>query len=133
MKLRHDERQWLIYQPDRVVPAIRAVETLCMMIAGEWFASHPDIQLRALGNVAQSLAESRFRYAAGTLTEQPTDNEQAAHLHAAAILAYLRGQAQRPEVAEDELHAAVFWLHSHLSGAGIDGPGWERAIAKGNG
>lgn len=132
MKLRTTEQGWMIDHPHKVTSVMKAIEALCLEIAGQWLAQHPDMPLRAVGNIAQTWSATRFRYGAGLLDEQPTDIERTAYLHAANILAYLRGDQARPEVAEDEFHAAVLWFNSYMRGAGTNGDGWQRNLARGD-
>lgn len=134
MKLRTDERQWLIYDEPAVVAASRALELICLTVAGQWLAEHEDISLRGLGNLALKIADTRTRYGFGFMKNStPTDEEQAATAHALEIIGYLAGDRDRPVVAEDELHAAAVWLNTRLKEAGVDGDGWYRHLAKGTG
>lgn len=136
LSMRQDERQWLIYQEEPVRAAVRAIEMLCMHLAGQWLAQHPDIELRALGNVAQRLAQVRVRFGLGAMEGHEVPDEMvAATGHVVTILAYLAGEVAngRPAVEESELHAAAYWLDSTLSRAGVAGEGWFRALARGDG
>lgn len=134
MTLRQDERQWLIYQETPVVAAVRGLEALCMHIAGQWLAQHPDVELRALGNVAQSLAQVRVRFGLGMMAGHEVPDElMAATGHVVAILGYLADGRDRPTVEESEMHAAAYWLDSTLRRAGVAGDGWFRELARGEG
>lgn len=130
MTLRQDERQWLIYQEDSVVPAMRAVEVLAMLIAGPLLAAHPEISMRALGNVMLRLGAHREAYMLGSGEGHPSDPEVIAGRHLATILGELAGVA-RADVPRDELHAAMFWLDSQLQKAGIKGDNWVANVAMG--
>lgn len=123
MTLRQDERQWLIYQEDSVVPAIRALEVFAMLIAGPVLAQHPEQSMRALGNVMMRLGAAR--------EESMLSNAEyeTAGKHIAVILGSMVGAVNADE-AKDELHAAMFWLDSTLKQAGIKG-GWVADAAMG--
>lgn len=131
MRLRTDERQWLIYQEPSVVSAVRAVELVCMLLVGPGLAAHPEIEMRALGNAVERIADARLRYMLGLIKKsQPSDEERVAGRHAATIYAWLNG-GSKPEQASDELWAAVYYLDSYVKGAGIEGAGWQRELVKG--
>lgn len=126
MTLRQDEAQWLIYQEDSVVPAVRAVEVLAMMIAGPVLAAHPEISMRALGNVMLRFGEHRSLH----MLNSGNDLERTAGEHLAVILGELAG-ATRADDARDELHAAMYWLDSTLKNAGIGTGSWMAQAALG--
>lgn len=122
MTLRQDERQWLIYQEDSVVPAVRALEVFAMLVAGPVLAKHPEQSMRALGNMMMRLGEHR--------EELMLANDETAGKHVAAILGSLVGAVNADE-AKDELHAALFWLDSTLKRAGIKPGNWPADTALG--
>lgn len=130
MTLRQDERQWLIYQRESVVSAVRTLEVLAMLIAGPALAKHPDLSMRALGNMMIRLGAHREEYMLGTGVGEPTDPEVVAGRHLATILGELAGIA-RADTARDELHAAMYWLDSELRAAGIKGGSWMAETALG--
>lgn len=122
MTLRQDERQWLIYQEESVVPAVRALEVFAMLVAGPVLAKHPEQSMRALGNMMMRLGEHR--------EELMLANNETAGRHVAAILGSLVGVGNADE-AKDELHAAMYWLDSTLKQAGIDTGSWMAEAALG--
>lgn len=122
MTLRQDERQWLIYQEESVVPAVRALEVFAMLIAGPVLSKHPEQSMRALGNMMMRLGEHR--------EESMLANDDAAGKHVAAILGSLVGAVNADE-AKDELHAAMYWLDSTLKQAGIKPGNWPADAALG--
>lgn len=130
MTLRQDEGQWLIYQEDSVIPAMRAVEVLAMLIAGPLLASHPEISMRALGNIMLRLGSHREAYMLGSGGGHPSDPEIIAGRHLATILGEMAGVA-RADVSRDELHAAMYWLDSTLKKAGIKEGTWMADVALG--
>lgn len=130
LKLRQDERQWLIYQEESVIPAVRALEVLALLLAGPTLIRHPKIELRALGTMMMKLGQHREMYMLGTGQGEPTDLETVAGRHLATIIGELAGVANGVE-ARDELHAALYWLDSTLNKAGIKGTGWPTDAAMG--
>lgn len=132
MKLRKDERQWLIYQEEAVVPAIRALEVLALLVAGPVLARHPLIEMRALGNMMLRLGTVREEWMLGLTSKPVSDEEVAAGRHIATILGEMSGVTNADD-ARDELHAAVFWLDSFLRQSGIKGDGWTKDLARGTG
>jgi hypothetical protein len=139
MKLRTDERQWLIYQEPNVTAAVRAVESLCMAVAGPALARHPDEAIRALGHVAMALSEARTKWGLGLneADESPSELETAAYRAATATLRIIfdpsLAESERTKLLDEtgDLHAAMFWLDRRLNGAGTTGPGWYRDLARG--
>lgn len=130
MTLRQDESQWLIYQEDSVVPAVRALEVLAMLVAGPVLANHPEFSMRALGNMMIRLGAHRETYMLGKGEGNPTDPEVVAGRHLAVILGEMAGIANA-EIPRDELHAAMYWLDSTLKQAGINTETWLAQVALG--
>lgn len=124
MTLRQDERQWLIYQEDSVVSAVRALEVFAMLVAGPMLANHPELPMRALGNMMIRLGTAREE---SMLTHAEYET---AGRHIAAILGSLMGVTNADQ-AKDELHAALFWLDSTLKKAGIKTESWLADVALG--
>lgn len=130
MTLRTDP-QWLIYDEASVTAAVRGLETLALMLVGPALANHADIELRALGNVAEKVADARLRYMLGLMeNSKPTDEEHVVAAHVVRILGYLNGDS-KPTESLDELWASVVWLDNEVQGSGVDGPGWEREVVRG--
>ena len=116
-----------------MVAAVRAVELICMVIAGKAFENHPDIEFRAIGNTAGSIADARLRYMLGLMENStPTDEERIAAEHAIRVLGYLHGD-EKPQEATDELWASVVWLDTRAKEGGVDGDSWAQALVRGVG
>jgi len=129
MKLRQDERQWLIYQEDSVIAAIRALEVLGLGLAAPYLATHGLISLRALGNVAAKLARTRIQI----MLSSDNPYMRVAGEHVGTIFRVLADNPPESsdESALDELHAALFWFDSILNTAGTNGPNWFQSLARG--
>lgn len=128
--LRKDENQWLIYQEDSVEPAVAGVKSLLMALGASMLLEHPDLAIRAFGNYGQRMTDTHLDLWLGRMTEQPTDEQAVVGQHLADIYAWLAGEAERPDAALDELHAAVVWSDKRANAAGVTGPGWYRDIVK---
>lgn len=122
--LRTDERQWLIYQEESVVPAVRALEVFAMLFAGPILAKHPERSMRALGNMMMRLGAAREE------SMLMSAEYETAGRHIAVILGELAGVANADR-ERDELHAALFWLDSTLKKAGIKPGNWVADTALG--
>lgn len=121
----------MIYQEDSVVAAVRAVELISMLTAGPALARSDDEDLKALGNAIERIADARLRYMLGLIEKvQPSELERTAGEHASLIYAWLADHP-KPEHATDELRAAVHWLDSQVMAGGIEGPGWDRELVRG--
>jgi hypothetical protein len=131
MSLRADKRQWVIYQEPSVAAAVRAVEVLCMMLAGAGLANHEAIELRAIGNSAERMADARLRFMLGLIKDnEPTDEERQAGEHLVLVYDWIKGGA-KPDQATDELWAALYWLDEQAMAGGVSGDGFVREIVKG--
>ena len=131
MTLRKDTNQWLIYDESSVTAAVRGLETMALMLVAPALVNHPDIELRALGNVAERVADARIRYMLGLMEHSPsTDDERVVAAHVVRILGYLNGDP-KPTESLDDIWASVVWLDSQVQGAGVDGPGWYREVVRG--
>jgi len=127
-KLRTDERQWLIYQEEPVTAGMEAIEIIALTVTGNLLADNEHVEMRAVGNVMLRWADARQRTLNG---EDATDAEHTAIEFATEILDWMGGQGERPAIALEQLHAIAFSFDSTLQGAGIDGPGWYRELARG--
>ena len=129
MTLRHDDKQWLIYEEAPVAAAVKAVEVLGLITAGTVLKESPEVEVRAVANLMLRWADARVKtMGAGD------EYEQTAVGHITTIMDWLSGGADpetRPDVALSELHASAFSFDSTLMGAGITGDGWFREIARG--
>lgn len=130
--LRKDERQWLIYDEESVVSVVRSMEILGLALAGPALARHPDIQLRAVGNVMMGLAPARLKALSGYYGDISDENRTASE-HLATILDYLRTGIMTPDVhrAIEEFHGAVVWLDGRIRAAGTAGGNWFQELARG--
>ena len=126
--LRTDPRQWLIYQEDNVTAGMEAIEIMALTVTGTLLANRPEVEMRAIGNIMMRWADARQRTMSG---EEASDLKQAAVSHATDILDWMGGQGDTPDDALSELHAVAFAFDSQLQGAGIDGEGWYRVLARG--
>lgn len=128
MTLRHDMKQWLIYDEGSVTSVVRALEASSMGWWGAMLERHPDLKVTAIGVALQRLADLRI----ATMISEGGDSETAVN-HAARIALWLSTPGlEEPTDALDEFHAALFWLDSRLSGAGTQGPGWFRQLGRGD-
>ena len=131
MTLRKDANQWLIYDEASVTASVRGLELMALMLTGKALENHPDIELRALGNVAGSVADARLRYMLGLMGQSsPTDEERIVGAHVVRILGYLEGDP-KPAESLDDLWASVVWLDSHIRSSGVEGEGWYREVVRG--
>jgi hypothetical protein len=130
--MRRDLNQWLIEDEEPVTAAVRVVEMVSMILAGQILARHPTLQVRAVGNVAEGLGRTRLAVASESLEN---DIRLAAH-HASALLQYLSvpNPLATPvgDSVLDELHAAVFWLDSTLRQMGVGSEEWYARVARGD-
>lgn len=125
--LRHDMKQWLIYEEEPVTATVRALEAAAMGMTGQSLATHPDLKVRAIGTMLRKLADVRI----ATLIGEGGDSATAAD-HVALILNWLnRPNLDPPAESLDEFHAALFWLDGRLNDAGTGGDGWYRLLARG--
>ena len=126
--LRTDPRQWLIYQEENVKAGMEAIEVMALTITGTLLARGEEVEMRAIGNIMMRWADARQR----TLSdEEASDLERTAVSHITDILDWMGGQGDEPNDALSELHAVAFAFDSQLQGAGIDGEGWYRVLARG--
>jgi hypothetical protein len=131
--LRLDQNQWVIYQEPSVQAAIRAVNIVTSILAGDAMEKHHEMRIRAMGHVAGSLADSQLRYGLGLVEgHDPDEFTRLATEHAVTIISFIKGaeSSEASERALDEVHAAVYWLDSRLKAAGITGDGWYRELAR---
>jgi uncharacterized protein (UPF0147 family) len=94
-------------------------------------ARHDDIEVRALGNVAEKVADARIQKMMGLLKDS-TDEERIVAAHVIRILDYLMSGENKPVNELDEIWASMVWLDSQVRGAGIEGPGWVRELVRGD-
>lgn len=131
--LRSDFRQWLIHDEPSCRAALRAVETLAMMMVGPKLARHEDVEIRAIGSVMLKFADTHMRAATGGVEGfEPNEADRAAMENLLLVIPYLGDETPKPTQALDELHAALFHLDSRLNGMGVAGPGVFREMARGD-
>lgn len=126
--LRTDERQWLIHQEPNVTAGMEAIEVMALTVTGALLANRPEVEMRAIGTIMMRWADARQRTLDG---EDATDLEHTAISHATDLLDWMGGQGEAPVESLEELHAVAFAFDSQLQGAGIDGEGWYRVLARG--
>lgn len=126
MGLRTDSRQWLIYDDDTLGAVVRMSEAACLSIVGQRLARHPDIELRALGNLWMRMGEQR------TMSHILDDSQlgEAARAMTEAMRYAFNG-GPKPAVL-DELHAAAYRIDDKATGAGVVGPGVVRELVRGD-
>lgn len=133
MTIREDEKQWLIYQEGQVTAVVEAVETMLVALGAASIMDHSDVALRAIGHFGERLAETRMARMAGQLGDlEASDIQKQLVQHLLDIAAFLAGgeEAERPEMALDDIHAAVVWVDKRAKEAGVVGPGWYREIIR---
>ncbi len=130
MTIRADQKQWLIYQEEQVTGVVKAVETILIALGAATLMDHSDIAIRAIGNFGERLSETRIAHMAGQLQGlDSSDSEKQLVTHLLAISAFLAG-GDRPEMALEDVHAALVWVDKRANEAGVVGPGWYREIIR---
>lgn len=132
--LRKDPNQWLVYDEAGVTAAVRGLEVIALMLVGPALARHGDIEVRAMGNVAEKVADARLRYMLGLMqNSEASDEERVVAAHVVRIVDYLSsgGESGKPVEGLDDVWASLVWLDSQVQGAGVDGPGWAREVVRG--
>lgn len=133
MTLRKDPRGWLIYERGPVEATVRALEVAALGIVGRRLASHPNLSVRAIGNVMAKLAAGRLRCGLGLVPGVPTTEDRRLALQwAMKVTGWALDGGEAPLSELDELHGVVFHLDSRLNSAGLSGPGWERDLGRGD-
>ena len=130
MTLRTDERSWLIYDEESIGAVVRMMEAYSMSVTGQKLRRHPDIKIRAIGNMMVRLGETR----GSEVLKLGGIPAQAAE-HFALLGAHLAGIPHNEikcQKALSELHAVVFHLDSRAKGIGTRGPGTLRQLVRGD-
>lgn len=130
MTIREDDTQWLIYQEGPVSAVVEAVEVFLVALGAATIMDHSDVAVRAIGHFGERLAETRLAHMAGQLQGlDSTDTKKQLAFHLLAISAFLAG-GDRPEVALEDMQAALVWVDKRAKDAGVVGPGWYREIIR---
>ena len=135
--------QWLIYQPEKVQAAYRALEALgWQAIAGviqmkirQGAFPNMEVEAQELAEICEAQGIVRKEYGSGRRQEKPHDEQ----IHYSILADILDWQMTDPtdekaklwEMALDELLAPMKYLDIKVAGAGITGPGWYRELVKG--
>lgn len=128
--LRTDERSWLIYDDESIGAVVRMLEAYALSVTGQKMMRHPEIEIRAVGNMMLRLGETR-----GAECLQEGGAKGVAAQHMALLGAHLAGIVHNEiqcRKALTELHAVVFRLDQKARTTGTKGPGSFRRALRGD-
>lgn len=135
MRLRTDERGWLITATTTLRATVRALESLAMAYTGAHLSRHPDIRIRAVGSLLSRLSEARMRWGKGLVATDPefapTEAEQRAYTVLEKLISYLGDPTVDAEATLEEFWAACVRIDQELKRSGVAGPSPFQELARG--
>lgn len=141
MVLREDDRQWLIYQPDRVAAAFEALNAASLVMFGAWLQKQAQREpaeiaeaLKIIGPIMSKIGEARQQINGGLAPNDVPDVMVHAQGAWNKYAIWRESKGLPPEFvgeALDELAAAMSYLDQRTQETGTNHPRWNSNLLTG--
>lgn len=126
----NDAIQWLIDDQPTVANVYRAIRAAACAMVGAGLANHPDLEVRAVGNVLIRTAETERK----AILDDDFDLSTQVIEAVGQLMAYAThpiGSRPAPK-SNEEVHAALLYMDRHLRQRGARGDDALQQLARGD-